>query len=257
MTNFPLSLHNVSIRFGDFHAVDNVTFEVPEGKIVGVAGPNGSGKTTLLRAMFGAQPLSEGEIRVFNRPINKLRTSEIGRKLAVVSQFENTIDRMRVWDLVLLGRSPHRRDTQGYSKEDISIAKDALTEVGMSEAKDRFVDTLSGGERQRILIARSLAQQCSCMLLDEPTNHLDVKYQHQILGLISRVAKTAVIILHDLNLVSRYCDEAIIMRQGQLFSRGEPNTILNPDLIDEVYGVEAAEVEDDCFKQFIFRAKQN
>ncbi|EEJ53507.1 ABC transporter, ATP-binding protein [Mobiluncus mulieris ATCC 35239] len=257
MADFPLSLHQVSIRFGNFIAVDEVSFEIPKGRIVGIAGPNGSGKTTLLRAMFGAQHVNEGEIKVFDKPIDTLRTSEIGRKISVVSQFENTTDRMRVWDLVLLGRSPHRRDTQGYSKEDMMIASNSLVEVGMFDARNRYVDTLSGGERQRILIARSLTQQSSCMLLDEPTNHLDVKYQHQILELIRRVAKTAVIILHDLNLVSRYCDEAIILSRGRVHCKGNPNEILNTHLINEVYSVNAKEVVDDGVKQFVFSGNIN
>lgn len=257
MVDFPLSLHQVSIRFGNFVAINEVSFEIPEGRIVGITGPNGSGKTTLLRAMFGAQPVAEGEIKVYDKPIDTLRTSEIGRKISVVSQFENTIDRMRVWDLVLLGRSPHRRDTQGYSKEDMEIASSSLAEVGMLDARNRYVDTLSGGERQRILIARSLTQQCACMLLDEPTNHLDVKYQHQILDLIQKVAKTAVIILHDLNLVSRYCDEAIILNHGRVHRKGNPNEILSTHLISEVYSVKAKEVVDNNVKQFVFSGNIN
>ena len=253
MKNSPLAIENASVRYGSAQILDDITFEVPRGKIIGVAGPNGSGKTTLMRAMFAAQKLSEGRVLINGRPASELRSSQIARQIAVVSQFEHDMDRVSVFDLVLLGRAPHRKDVQGYSKKDRDIALQALDAVGMEYAKDREIDTLSGGERQRVLIARSLAQQCKCLLLDEPTNHLDVKYQHQILSIIKAVSDTAVIILHDLNLVARYCDHTIILKNGRLHAQGKPVEILTPQLINDVYEVSATEVDDCGIKQFIFK----
>ncbi len=253
MAEYPLNVVDATVRFGSFTALDGVSFQVTPGRVLGIAGPNGSGKTTLLRTLFGAQQLSEGRIEVSGQSIRTMRASQIGTKLSVVSQFEHDIDRMRVGEFVLLGRSPHRTDFQGYSDHDHEIADQALEKVGMGGIRDRFFTTLSGGERQRVLIARALTQQCSCMLLDEPTNHLDVKYQHQILSLIRELADTAVIVLHDLNLVARYCDEVIVMNRGQIASRGTPDDTLNTHLINEVYGIEAIEVWDRDVKQFIFR----
>ncbi|MDU7516840.1 MAG: ABC transporter ATP-binding protein, partial [Varibaculum cambriense] len=88
---------------------------------------------------------------------------------------------------------------------------------------------------------------------DEPTNHLDIKYQHQILSIIKNVSDTAVIILHDLNLVTRYCDQAIILKNGRVHTQGVPDDILTPELIHDVYGVSAKEVQDRNVKQFIFK----
>lgn len=253
MTDSPLTIENVRVNFGDNQVLANISFEVPQGQILGIAGPNGSGKTTLMRTMFAAQKLSEGRIILNGHPLSKLSPGQVARRIAVVSQFEHDMDRTRVIDIVLLGRAPHRKDIQGYSADDHKIAQEALTAVGMSYAQDRYIDTLSGGERQRVLIARSLAQQCKCILLDEPTNHLDVKYQHQILSIIKKVSDTAVIILHDLNLVARYCDQALILKNGHLHTKGSPEEILTPQLIHEVYGVTAIEVNDNGTKQFIFK----
>ncbi len=253
MQHSPLHLENVSVKFGKHLAINDISINIPQGSVVGIAGPNGSGKTTLLRTMFGAQPVTEGRVLVYGQPIKKLRAAQIARRISVVSQFETDMDRMRVRDIVLLGRAPHRKDVQGYSKEDHQIAKQSLVEVRMQGTEDRYIDTLSGGERQRILIARSLTQQSECMLLDEPTNHLDVKYQHQILNLVRSIATTAVVVLHDLNLVARYCDQAIILKEGRLYCVGCPNEILNPELIRDVYGVDATEISDDGSKQFIFK----
>lgn len=253
MIDSPLSVDEATVTFGSYTALSQVSFSATKGQILGIAGPNGSGKTTLLRAMFGAQKLASGRISLQGTPITKMAFSEIGRRISVVAQFENDTDRMRVGDLVLLGRSPHLKDAQGYSKEDRAIARDSLKQVGMTDAWGRYIDTLSGGERQRVLIARSLTQACPCMLLDEPTNHLDLKYQHQILPLLRRVAPTAIIILHDLNLVSRYCDEVIILKEGRIACQGDPQTTITQGMIKKIYGVEAKEMDDGGTKQFIFR----
>lgn len=253
MHDSPLQIENAGVRFENTQVLANITFAVPPGQILGIAGPNGSGKTTLMRTMFAAQPLSEGRIILNGQELKKLRPGQVARRLAVVSQFEHDMDRARVFDIVLLGRAPHRKDVQGYSAADRKIAEEALAAVGMDYAQNRYIDTLSGGERQRVLIARALAQQCKCILLDEPTNHLDIKYQHQILSIIKKVSDTAVIILHDLNLVARYCNQAIILKDGHLYTQGAPKEILTPELIKDVYGVTALEVEDGDIKQFIFK----
>ncbi|WP_336249633.1 ABC transporter ATP-binding protein [Stomatohabitans albus] len=255
MADFPLTVSHVSVYFGGYQALKDVSFQVSLGKILGIAGPNGSGKTTLLRTMFGAQPVAEGEIKLSGKPIAQLKTSQVGRELSVVAQFEHNIARMRVLDLVLLGRSPHRKDIQGFSRNDQEIAENVLAQVGMDTFKHRYFDTLSGGERQRVLIARGLAQACPCMLLDEPTNHLDIKYQHQILALLRNVISTGVIILHDLNLVSRYCDEVIVLSNGEIACRGHPQEVLTTRMVKETYGVDAIETHDEGVKQFIFRGE--
>ncbi len=253
MNDFPLNVTEATVKFGSYTAINQISFQVKPGNILGIAGPNGSGKTTLLRSLFGAQPLTTGTIALEGKPLHKMRASQIGKKISVVSQFEHDTDRMRVEEFVLLGRAPHRTDFQGYSDADHKIASQALQRVGMSNVKNRYFTTLSGGERQRVLIARALTQQCPCMLLDEPTNHLDVKYQHQVLALVREVAPTAVIVLHDLNLVARYCDEVIVMKHGSIACQGCPANTLSTELISDVYGVEAIEVYDGEIKQFIFR----
>ena len=86
---------------------------------------------------------------------------------------------------------------------------------------------LSGGERQRVLIARSLAQGASHLLLDEPTNHLDVRYQHEILSLVHALDLTTIVVLHDLNLAARYCDEVVLLNRGRVVTQGAPDAVLD------------------------------
>ncbi|MBM7825781.1 iron complex transport system ATP-binding protein [Arcanobacterium pluranimalium] len=253
MSDFPLSVFDATVRFGRFTALNAVSFHVKPGRILGIAGPNGSGKTTLLRSLFGAQKLTEGKIEIGGKALDELPAAEVGRRLSVVSQFESDSDHLRVGEFVLLGRVPQRRDFQGYCVDDKLICQQALEKVDMGGSQQRYFQSLSGGERQRVMIARALSQQCPCMLFDEPTNHLDVKFQHQILQLIRSVATTAVIILHDLNLVARYCDDVIIMRDGAIIQQGTPQDVLNAQLIRSVYGMDAKVINDAGTKQFIFR----
>lgn len=252
MSDFPLSVQSLSVNFGAKQVLKNISFDIKKGLVTAIAGPNGCGKTTLMRSLFGAQSIAEGQINIQGTPLNTMRTSEVGRKISVVSQFEHDSDTMRVGSLVLLGRSPHCKDIRGYCPQDYEIAKNCLNQVGMLESWNQYVDTLSGGERQRVLIARSLAQQCPCILLDEPTNHLDVKYQHEILLLLKKVAPTAVIILHDLNLVSRYCDEVIVLKDGQLVAQGCPQETLCTSLVRSTYDIDCTEVVHTGCKQFVF-----
>ena len=251
--DLPLEARGVTVRFGDFTAVESVTFDIARGKIVGIAGPNGSGKTTLLKAIYGAQQIVDGTVNIEGKPLSRMGTKQVARKLAVVSQFEDSGERMRVADLVMLGRAPHRRDIEGYSRQDHRIVADALAAVGLSGIADRYVHTLSGGERQRILIARALAQRCDLVLMDEPTNHLDIRYQHQIMTLVREVVETAVIVLHDLNIVSRYCDEVLVLRRGELVTSGAPSEVLTAELIAEIWEARALEVDDGGVKQFVFQ----
>lgn len=249
----PLEVRDVTVRFDDFTAVKSVTFDVTRGRIVGIAGPNGSGKTTLLKTIYGAQRTTGGTVSIEGEPLARLRTRQVARKLAVVSQFEGSGERMRVTDLVMLGRAPHRRDIESYSRQDHQIVADALAAVGLSGIADRYVHTLSGGERQRILIARALAQRCDLVLMDEPTNHLDVRYQHQIMTLVRELVQTAVIVLHDLNIVSRYCDDVLVMKRGELVAAGSPSEVLTAELISEIWETRALAVDDDGITQFVFQ----
>ena len=117
----------------------------------------------------------------------------------------------------------------------------ALTEVGLSDHRDQLWQTLSGGERQRVQLARALAQRPTHLLLDEPTNHLDIQHQIEILSLVSRLALTTVVALHDLNLAARFCHRVGVLQNGRLVACGPPAEVLTRDLIARVFSV-AAEV---------------
>ncbi|GEM35009.1 ABC transporter ATPase [Nocardia neocaledoniensis NBRC 108232] len=228
------------IRFGYDGRItlDDITFQVETGSIVGLIGPNGSGKSTLLRLMYRALRAESGAIAVDGTAVEGLRGRELAARLAVVAQEAPPDTPVTVAETVLLGRSPWVGAYQGYSRADRIAAAAALTHVGARALADRRYATLSGGERQRVLIARALAQHADHLLLDEPTNHLDIRYQHELLGLVKELtATTTIVVLHDLNLAARYCDSLVLLDRGRVAAAGSVDEVLTPELLEPVYGI--------------------
>jgi iron complex transport system ATP-binding protein len=144
---------------------------------------------------------------------------------------------LTVAELVLLGRGPHLSTFQRTGRADHEIAARCLTRVGAAHLGARAFAGLSGGERQRVLIARALAQQATHLLLDEPTNHLDIRYQHEVLQLVRDLGTCAVVVLHDLNLAARYCDDLVLLGGGGVVAAGTVDEVLEPAVLEPVYGI--------------------
>jgi iron complex transport system ATP-binding protein len=228
-------------------AVDGVSLTVPDNGMLGLVGPNGSGKTTLLRALYGAVPLSEGRVLLDGEDLTGIGRRDIARTIAVVAQERDASASgmpMTVAELALLGRLPHRGRFGGGGPMDQMVVEGSLDAVGMTDLATRDLSRLSGGEHQRALIARALVQQARHVLLDEPTNHLDIRYQHEILELVSTLPGSAVV-LHDLNLAARYCDELVVLDHGKVVASGTPDAVLTPEILEPVYGRAVTRVDVD------------
>lgn len=235
-----LELRRVSCRYDDRFALEDISVRIEERSLVGVIGPNGSGKTTLVRALSGALECAEGDVLFRGKPLASLTFRELARQVAVVGRLYDLDVRMRVEELVLLGRIPHRRGFQLMEKKaDLDAAREAMALTGTSHLAGRFVDNLSSGERQLVFIARALAQEPDLLLLDEPTSHLDIGHQARVLGLIRRLNRerglTVLVVLHDLNLASQHCDRLLLLGDGRLRKDGVPEDVLTYETIEEVY----------------------
>ncbi|WP_054814634.1 ABC transporter ATP-binding protein [Nocardia arizonensis] len=217
--------------------LSGVGLTAASGTTLGLIGPNGSGKSTLLRVIYRALRPRAGTVLIDGTPVESMRGKQMAARLAVVTQESSSDTPVTVAEMVLLGRSPWAGAFQGYSREDRVVAAAAMRRVGVREFADRSFASLSGGERQRVLIARALAQQADHILLDEPTNHLDVRYQHELLGLVSELAVTTVIVLHDLNLAARYCDRLVLLDRGRITATGTVDEVLTPEVLEPVYQV--------------------
>ncbi|MDE2815805.1 MAG: ABC transporter ATP-binding protein [Chloroflexota bacterium] len=234
-----LHVEKVTWRVEEQAILRDVAVDVAAGELVGVLGPNGSGKSSLLRCIYRALKPDAGYIALDGDNVWDLDAKEAARRTATVLQETPGEFEFVVWEMVLMGRAPHKRMFARENAEDHDLVESALGQVGMLPFAERSFATLSGGEKQRVLIARALAQQARFLILDEPTNHLDVRYQLEILDLVRGLQVTTFTALHDLNLAATYCDRLYIMSEGEIVAAGTPEDVFQPALLRKVFGVEA------------------
>lgn len=223
----------------------NVSFDVAQGEILGVIGPNGSGKTSLLKLLAKLLQPQEGFVQLFDRDLTTLPQKTIARSVAFVPQESTQVFPFTIFEIVLMGRFPLYRSRilgeWGWEgEEDLSLAEEAMTAMGVLSLAHRSIGEVSSGERQRVMIARALAQQPRILLLDEPTAFLDLNHQVEICTTLRRMNRddglTVIWVSHDLNLASQYCDRLLLLHRGTLFKFGTPAEVIQPTAIANVYG---------------------
>jgi len=239
-----ISTEDMRVKIGDTDILNGINIDVDNKEFIGVIGPNGSGKSTLLKCIYRTLKPSSGIIKLDDTNLSKLSIKETSKKLAVLSQHNNYNFDFSVKDILLMGRSPHKKFLDRDTKEDYDIIYDSLNKVGMLDFIDRSFLTLSGGEQQRIILARALAQQTDCLILDEPTNHLDIKYQLQLMGIVKNLNVEVIAAIHDLNIAAMYCDKLYVLKEGIIVAYGTPKEILTSKLIKDVYGVDSMVIEN-------------
>jgi iron complex transport system ATP-binding protein len=218
--------------------VDGVHCHVDLGSLVGVIGPNGSGKSSFLRCLAGLRSADDGVILVAGDTIGSLGRREVAKRMAFLDQETIADLPLTVLEVVMLGRTPHKRLFDRDDDRDRAIAARALAATELTGFEERAWETLSGGERQRARIARAIAQEPSILLLDEPTNHLDVSHQLQVLRLVRGLGLACLAALHDLNLAAMFCDALIVLHEGRVVATGTPAEVLTTSLVRAVYGVD-------------------
>ena len=224
----------------------NVTLQVHAGEMLGIVGPNGSGKTSLLKLLAKIVRPQEGAIVLYGQALEIATQHEVARHAAFVPQDNQPTFAFSVAETVLMGRFPHRHRSRwdyGFgwdSREDCAIARQAMTTMDVTHLAERSVMDLSGGERQRTVIARALTQTPKVLLLDEPTAFLDLQHQLEICSVLRSLKEdrglTIVIVSHDLNLASQYCDRIVMLKDGAIFAMGSPREVMRPDVLQAVYG---------------------
>jgi iron complex transport system ATP-binding protein len=225
--------------------LDDLSFRVQEGEVLGVVGPNGSGKTSLLKVLARLMNPVQGRIDLFGQPLVSMAQREVACSVGVVPQDSQQLFPFTVAETVLMGRFPHRprsRWVGGFgweSRDDIAIAEQAMMTMDIMHLAHRTVTDLSGGERQRTVIARALAQSPMVLLLDEPTAFLDLQHQIDICRVIRQLKEerglTIVLVSHDLNLVSQYCDRILLLNRGRVIRLGCPEEVIEPEALEAVY----------------------
>ncbi|MDJ0930605.1 ATP-binding cassette domain-containing protein [Breoghania sp.] len=208
--------------------------------VTGLIGHNGSGKSTLLKLLAPQHAPSAGTIRFHDRDLKAWGQREFARKLAYLPQQAPSASGLLVRELIALGRYPWYGAIGRFGSHDRQKVDEAMEMTSLVPFADRLVDTLSGGERQRVWIAMAMAQDASCLLLDEPTSALDIAHQIEVLSLIACLAHeralAVVVVLHDVNMAARYCDEVLALHSGHLIARDDPHVIMEPAMLEKIYG---------------------
>ncbi|EEO6565474.1 ABC transporter ATP-binding protein [Listeria monocytogenes] len=233
---------------GTDSTLKNVSFTIQKNKINTIVGPNGSGKSTLLEILARLLSPDSGDVLLEGKSIFEWKAKEFAQNVAIVHQNNVLPNELTVKELLYFGRLPYKNWRMTRTKADDLAVEQALMQTELTEKAEKFVDSLSGGERQRVFIATALVQDTPILLLDEPTTFLDMYFQLEILELVKRLNQeenlTIVMILHDLNQALMYSDHLIVMKNGEVVAKGEPEELLTTDLIAETYGVVADVLND-------------
>jgi iron complex transport system ATP-binding protein len=233
-----LELQDLSVDIGGRRIVTGVGFTVPDGSFAGLLGPNGSGKSTILKAIYRVHRPAAGRILLDDADLLSLRPRDAARRIAVVAQ-EFTLEfDFTVLEMVMIGRTPHKKAFDRDDETDQAIVDQAIEQVGCADLAHRGFNTLSGGEKQRVLIAQAMAQGADHLILDEPTNHLDIRYQIEILELVSTLGVTVLAAIHDLSLAALFCDTVHLLGGGRVIAGGAPESVLIPGVVRDAYGAD-------------------
>ncbi len=242
-----LSVSGLEVDLEGRAILRDVGFAARPGELIGLIGPNGAGKTTLLRAIGQLIPARAGAVAWNGRPIGALGDRARARTLAYLPQGHAIHWPLTVRRLVGLGRLPALGQFGRPTPADDDAVERAMAAADVLALADRLTSTLSGGERARALLARALAVEAPILLADEPTASLDPYHALEIMALLRRQADAgglALVVMHDLGLVARFCDRVVLLDQGRMICDGPPREALTPERLRAVYRIEAAATLD-------------
>ena len=238
-----LEVKRLSVRYGGTEALKDVSLTARSGEWVMVTGPNGAGKSTLLEALLQSVPYT-GQILLGGADARTLKPRERARKMGLLSQHAAGGYAFTVEEVARLGRYAWHGALDGLTAADEAAVEGALKQTGMAGLRHQPVSQVSGGEAQRAFLAQLFAQSPALLLLDEPSSHLDLYYQQQIFSLIEawrrEPGRAVLSVVHDLALVRRFGTRVIVMNRGRVEADGPPETALSPELLQAVYGMDAA-----------------
>lgn len=217
--------------------LNDISFSLDEGRLLGIIGPNGAGKSTLFCSLLRLIPFMSGTVTINGANIKETSSKSLAREIGFLPQILKVRKGINVYQTILLGRYPYI-NSLFYSQEDKKKVLDVLDKLEISHFKDRDITELSGGEFKKVMIARLLVQEVKILLLDEPFAHLDPKHTIEILEILLKLKKHKAIIcaFHDLR-IARHCDELILLKNGRIVSQGEKSKILNYNNLTTLFEV--------------------
>ena len=238
----------------DIDILKDVSLSVPYKKVTALVGANGAGKSTLLGVIANLIPAKRGQVLLDGEDIRKITIDETAKKIAFLKQSQQLSIRIPVKDLVEFGRFPHCKGK--LKDEDRKKVVEAIDYMDLSDFSHKYLDEISGGQRQRAFIAMILAQDTPYIFLDEPLNNLDIKYSVEMMKIVKKLVdelgKSIVVVLHDINFASAYADHIIAMKDGMIHGQGSPGEVVNPDVLNPVFGHDFNIIERDGKKVCLY-----
>lgn len=234
--------------------VENAAFAIPErtllhpislyfeqGKVYGLIGHNGSGKSTLIKLLAKQNPYTLGQIYFDNKLLPEWSNREFAKRVAYLPQHLPQATNLTARELIAMGRYAWNGLFGSNKTQDNEAIERAMALTHTKKFADQQVDLLSGGERSRVWLAMLLAQQSQFLLLDEPLAALDIAHQVEVMQLVQTLAHEhnlgVIIVIHDINLASRFCDHLIALHSGRLLAEGNAFEIVNSDRLQDIYGI--------------------
>lgn len=225
--------------YNDKYLLENINLEFNRGNMYAILGRNGSGKTTLIKLILGLLDSNRGLITIGGKNSKNISNNVLSKLIAYVPQNEEATYEIKVIELVVMGRNPYLNLFDMPLYKDYELAQSALKNLGIEHLMQKSYSEISGGERQLVLIARALVQDTKFILMDEPVSNLDIRNQHDVLKKIKNIARDfnigIVLSIHDPNLAIRYCNEALLLKNGKIIHSGKAKEIISQKSLLEVY----------------------
>ena len=226
--------------YGPKTVVDEVSFEVPKGKVLSLIGPNGAGKSTVMGMISRLIARDTGLIDFEGQDLSKWKSKELAKHLSILTQHNNIQMKLTVRELVAFGRFPYSGSR--LTPEDNAMVDQAIRYMELEEFEDRYIDELSGGQRQRAYIAMVIAQDTDYVLLDEPTNNLDIYHASNLMRIVRRLCdelgKTVILVLHEINYAAFYSDYICAFVDGKIAKFGTVDEVINKETLHDIYNVD-------------------
>ncbi|MBQ5869648.1 MAG: ATP-binding cassette domain-containing protein [Lachnospiraceae bacterium] len=227
-------------NYGDKTVVNEVSFEVPKGKVLSLIGPNGAGKSTVMGMISRLIAKDAGVIQFEDEDLSKWKSKELAKRLAILTQHNHVQMKLTVRELVAFGRFPYSGNR--LTLEDHKMIDKAIAYMELEAFADRYIDELSGGQRQRAYIAMVIAQDTDYVLLDEPTNNLDIYHATNLMRIARRLCdelgKTVILVLHEINYAAFYSDYICAFKDGKIAKFGTVEEVINKDTLSQIYMVD-------------------
>ena len=251
-----INIEKLNYSYGKKEVLKELSLNIDENKLTGIIGPNGCGKSTLAKNIIKYINGKFESFKIMDIDIRELSHKKIAQLISYIPQKSTIIPNISVFDYVLLGRFPLLKNSwDNYSEKDYKIVENNINLLNIKELRDRNIETLSEGELQKALLARALAQEAKILLLDEPTSALDLNNAVEFMKILKNISIqkeiSVIIIIHDLNLASLFCDSLIILKDGKFVEKGSPKEVINEENIKSVYNLECKVCYNENDKPYI------